>query len=132
MAKISRTPFNASRMITGGIRSDTTLREKTKGYTYFVKATSTVAINITYTDKGSYYKFIIKEESVEAITIDAPDLVGLMISDDGSNPVQVIEGVGTTLTIPAGAKAGTYVDLICDGSKWYARGMSAGSTFTIS
>lgn len=129
MAKIARTPFNASRMLTGGISSDITLDEKTKGYTYFVTASSAVAIDINYTDKGSYYKFIIKEDTAGEITITVPSLVALMISDDGS--VSVVEGTGTTLTIPTGAKAGTYVDLICDGSKWYARGMSAGSAFTI-
>lgn len=129
MAKIARTPFNASRMLTGGISSDITLDEKTKGYTYFVTASSAVAIDINYTDKGSYYKFIIKEDTAGDITIAVPNLVALMISDDGS--VSVVEGTGTTLTIPTGAKAGTYVDLICDGSKWYARGMSAGSAFTI-
>lgn len=129
MAKIARTPFNASRMLTGGISSDITLDEKTKGYTYFVTASSAVAIDINYTDKGSYYKFIIKEDTAGDITIAVPNLVALMISDDGS--VSVVEGTGTTLTIPTGANAGTYVDLLCDGSKWYARGMSAGSAFTI-
>jgi hypothetical protein len=130
MAKIARTPFNASRMITGSINSNITLREKTKGYTYFVTATSAVAINVSYLDKGSYYKFILKTDSTGDIVITAPSLVGLLISDAGG--VSVVEDTGTTLTIPAGAKAGTYVDLICDGSKWYARGMSAGSAFTIS
>ena len=130
MAKIARTPFNASRIITEGISSDKDLLERTTGYTYFVTAASPVNINVRYIDKGSYYKFILKEDSTGDIVVTTPSLVGLLISDDGS--VSVIEDVGTTLTIPSGAKAGTYVDLICDGSKWYARGMSAGSEFGIS
>ena len=130
MAKISRTPFNASRMITGGIGSDTLLTGKTKGYTYFVTASSATNITVNYIDKGSYYKFILKADSTGDIVITLPAIVGLLISDNGS--VSVIEATGTTLTIPSGAKAGTYVDLICDGSKWYARGMSAGTAFTIS
>ena len=130
MAKIARTPFNSSRMITGGISSNKTLTVKTTGYTYFVTASSAVDININYADKGSYYKFILKTDSTADITIALPSLVGLLISDDGS--VSVVEDTGTSLTIPSGASAGTYVDLICDGSKWYARGMSAGSAFTIS
>ena len=131
MAKIARTPFNSSRMITAEISSDTTLREKTKGYTYFVTTdSSTVNINISYVDKGSYYKFILKADSTGDIVVTTPSLVGLLISDNGS--VSVIEDAGTTLTIPYAAKAGTYVDLICDGSKWYARGMSKGSEFAIS
>jgi hypothetical protein len=130
MAKISRTPFNASRMITGGISSDTLLRQKTTGYVYFVTASSATNITINYTDKGSYYKFILKADSTGDIVINLPAIVGLLISDNGS--VSVIEATGTTLTIPSGAKAGTYVDLVCDGSKWYAQGMSAGTAFTIS
>ena len=130
MAKIARTPFNASRMLTGGISSDIVLSDKTKGYTYFVTASSAVAINVNYTDKGSYYKFILKSDSTAEITIQVPSLVALVISDDAG--VSVVEGTGTTITIPSGAKAGTYVDLLCDGSKWYARGMSASSTFVIS
>lgn len=130
MAKISRTPFNASRMITESISSDKTLLKKSTGNTYFVTAPTAVAINIDYADKGCYYKFIIKKDTEATITITTPSLVGLMISDNGS--IGVIEGAGTTLTIHANAKAGTYVDLVCDGTKWYARGMSSGSEFGIS
>ena len=130
MSKISRTPFNSSRMLTGGISSDKTLKEKTRGYTYFVTASSAVDININYIDKGSYYRFILKDDSTANIEVTTPSLVALLISDNGG--VSVIEEAGTTLTIPSGAKAGTYVDLVCDGLKWYARGMSKGSQFTIS
>lgn len=130
MSKIARTPFNASRMITDQISSSRNLSERTKGYTYFVTADSEIDINISYLDKGSYYKFIIKEETTGSITMTLPSLVGLMISDVAGT-VSVVEDSGNTLTIPSGAKAGTYIDLLCDGSKWYARGMSAGSAFTI-
>ena len=132
MAKIARTPFNASRMITGVISENKNLSGRTRGYTYFIDSLSAgqISINIDYTDKGSYYKFILREDSQGPIQIQVPSLVALVISDDSG--VSVIEGTGTTLTIPLYAKAGTYVDLICDGSKWYARGMSAGSEFGIS
>jgi len=130
MAKIARTPFNGARIITASISSDKAIIQKETGYTYFVNAQEAVAINLAYTSGGSYHKLILKEDSAGDITLTFSAVVGLLISDDSG--VSVVEGTGTTITIPSGAKAGTYIDLICDGSKWYANGMSASAAFTIS
>ena len=129
MAKIARTPFNASRMITGVISESRNLSGPTKGYTYFIDSLSEdeIVINIDYTDKGSYYKFILREDSQGLIKIQVPALVALVISKSDAEGTVVYEGTGTYIDIAPGSKAGTYVDLICDGEKWYARGMSAGT-----
>ena len=105
----------------------------TQGYTFFVTATEAMSIDVGYLDKGSYYKLILKENATGNITITLPSVSGVLISDDlqGSGAV-VVPGSGDTITIPSGAVTGTYIDLVCDGSKWYARGMSAGSAFIIS
>jgi hypothetical protein len=131
MAKIARTPYNASRVISKEISSDVELSIGTQGYTFFVTATEAMSINVGYLDKGSYYKIILKENALADIIITLPSVSGVLISDDGLSGAQVVQDSGNKITIPSGAVTGTYIDLVCDGSKWYARGMSAGSAFTI-
>lgn len=129
MAKIARTPFNASRWVTKRVSSSTNLSIKQTGQCIFVSASSQVDLNISFLDKGSYFKIIVREDTTAAININLPDMEGVLIYDAGTG-AGFTNANQTTLTIPSGASAGTYVDLICDGSKWYVTGMAHGVQWT--
>jgi len=134
MAKIARTPFNASRWVTKRVSSSTNLSIKQTGQCIFVSASSVVDLNVNFLDKGSYFKIIVREDTAADININLPAMEGVLIFDLGAGAgagfVNAGETSQTTLTIPSGASAGTYVDLICDGSKWYVTGMAHGVQWT--
>lgn len=132
MAKIARTPFNASRWVTKRVSSNTNLSIKQTGQCIFVSASSAVDLNINFLDKGSYFKIIVREDTTAGININLPAMEGVLIFDLGAGAglVNAGESDQTTLTIPIGASAGTYVDLICDGLKWYVTGMAHGVQWT--
>ncbi len=128
MAKIARTPFNAARWLTKNISSDAQISNKLTGYCLFVTVDSE-AVNLTfnYSEKGSYNKIILAEDSSYVLNIVFPAMEGVVIYDDGGVGVlQVGESGETKLTLPATAAAGSYIDLICDGDKWYVQGMTKG------
>lgn len=132
MAKIARTPFNAARWLTKNISSDAQISNKLTGYCLFVTVDSE-AVNLTfnYSEKGSYNKIILTEDLSYELNIVFPAMEGVVIYDDGGVGVlQVGESGETTLTLPATAAAGSYIDLICDGDKWYVQGMTKGVTWT--
>jgi hypothetical protein len=132
MAKISRTPFNGSRWITSYVSSDTTITKKLTGRCFFVTASSTTNLNVNFLDSGCYFKIIAREDTTGNINISFPTMEGVLIADDTSSVAITNAGESdqTTLTIPSGASAGSYVDLICDGQKWYVTGMAHGVHFT--
>lgn len=134
MAKIARTPYNASRWVTKRVSSNTNLSIKQTGQCIFVSASSAVDLNINFLDKGSYFKIIVREDTTAAININLPAMEGVLIFDLGAGAGAGLVNAGETsqtiLTIPAAASAGTYVDLICDGLKWYVTGMAHGVQWT--
>lgn len=132
MAKISRTPFNASRWITSNLSSDTTITKKLTGRCFFVTAGSEIDLTVNFLDSGSYFKIIARENTSGDINIIFPSMEGVLISDDAvtTELTNAGESAQTILTIPSGASAGSYVDLICDGKKWYVTGMAHGAHFT--
>ena len=132
MAKISRTPFNASRWITDNISSDTTITKKLTGRCLFVTANGTTNLTVNFLDNGCYFKIIAKANTTGAINISFPSMEGVLISDNTSAVALTNAGDAgqTVLTLPSGATAGSYVDLICDGEKWYVTGMAHGVHFT--
>jgi uncharacterized protein YjiK len=129
MAKIARTPFNAARWLTQNISSTSSISSKMTGYCLFVKAESeAVSLNIDYVDKGCYMKIILTETSSHELSITFPAMEGVAIYDDGGVGVLSLGDSGeTTLVLPAGATGGSYIDLICDGDKWYVQAMTHGA-----
>lgn len=132
MAKIARTPFNGARWLTKFVTSDTTITRNSTGQCLFVTADSdTVELNINFVDQGSYFKIIIKETTTQDITVTLPDdVAAVIVCDDGT--AAMVEGSGTTIFLPTGTTEASYLDLVCDGSKWYCQGMIHGSTAVIS
>jgi len=132
MAKIARTPFNAARWLTKNISASSQISSKLTGYCLFVTAdTAEIDLTVNYADKGSYMKIILADDSSYDVNLILPAMEGVAIYDDsGVGIVSLGDGGETTLTLPAGATAGSYIDLICDGDKWYVQAMTHGVTWS--
>jgi len=128
MAKIARTPFNAARWLTKKISSTATISNKLTGFCLFVTTDSeAINLNINYIEKGSYLKIILTDTSTQNISVSFQSMEGVAIYDDGAvNVLSLGDSGQTTLTLPAGASGGSYMDLICDGDKWYIQAMAHG------
>jgi len=128
MAKIARTPYNAARWLTKEVNTDLEITQKLSGYCLFVTADSTeVNLELNYVDQGSYIKIILAEDSSSQLNISFPAMEGIAIYDqNGVGVLSLGDSDQTKLTLPAGATAGSYVDLICDGNKWYVQAMTHG------
>ncbi len=132
MAKIARTPFNAARWLTRNISASSQISGKLSGYCLFVTAeTEDVTLTVDYKDQGSYMKIILQETCAYKVDLVLPAMDGVAIYDDnGVDIISLGDGNETTLTLPANATAGSYIDLICDGDKWYVQAMTHGVTWS--
>ncbi len=130
MAKIARTPFNAARWLTQNISSDSSISNKLSGYCLFVDASSNaVTLTVNYSEKGSYMKIILTETGYD-LTLTLPAMEGVVIYDNsGVGVLSLGDNTETTIVLPNGAASGSYIDLICDGDKWYVQGMTHGVTW---
>jgi len=128
MAKIARTPFNAARWLTKNISSTSTISNKLTGYCLFVTAeTDAVNLNVNYVEQGCYMKVILEETSSQELSLTFPSMEGVAIYDvSGVGVLSLGDSGETTLVLPAGATGGSYIDLICDGDKWYVQAMTHG------
>jgi|SRR5210317_2650457 len=131
MAKIARTPFNAARWLTKNISTSSQISNKLTGYCLFVTADSEVVdLTVNYVEQGSYMKIILTETSSHNINLILPAMEGVAIYDNGGVGIlSVGDNDETTLTLPALATGGSYIDLICDGDKWYVQAMTHGVTW---
>lgn len=131
MSKIARTPFNAARWLTRNISSDTDISSKLSGYCLFVTADSEVVnLTVNYKTRGSYMKIVLAETSSYDLNLILPAMEGVAIYDEGGvDIVSLGDNDETTLTLPVGATAGSYIDLICDGDKWYVQAMTHNATW---
>ena len=131
MAKIARTPFNAARWLTKNISASMQISNKLTGYCLFVNpATENITLTVNYKDQGSYMKIILQETCAYKIDLVLPAMEGVAIYDDGGVDILSLgDSSETTLTLPANASAGSYIDLICDGDKWYVQAMTHNATW---
>lgn len=127
MAKIARTPYNGSRWVTKRVSTSTILNQKLTGQCIFVTANENINLDVNFVDSGSYFKIILRQDTTGNITLTFPSVEGVIVSDDGNIALtNVGESGQTTLVIPTAASAGSYLDLISDGTKWYVTGMVHG------
>lgn len=132
MARIARTPFNAARWLTKNISSSSQISQKLTGYCLFVNpATENITLTVNYKDQGCYMKIILQESCAYKIDLVLPEMEGVAIYDDGGvDIISLGDSNETTLTLPAYASAGSYIDLICDGDKWYVQAMTHNATWS--
>ena len=131
MAKIARTPFNAARWLTRNITTSSQISNKLTGFCLFVNpATEDITLTVNYKDQGSYMKIILQETCNYAVNVVLPAMEGVAIYDNGGVDILSLgDNDETTLILPANATAGSYIDLICDGDKWYVQAMTHGVTW---
>ena len=128
MAKIARTPFNAARWLTHETSSSSTITNKLSGYCIFVTVdTDDVTLTVNHLTKGSYMKIILTDTSSYQLNVSFPAMEGVAIYDNaGAQVLALGTNNETILELPATATGGTYIDLICDGEKWYIQAMTEG------
>jgi hypothetical protein len=125
MAKVSRTPYNGARYVTRQVNKDTTLNSKMTGEAVFVTADEAVTISIPFFDNGAYFRIILRNTNVGDLTLTFTSVSGVVFSDDGSSTASTTYEDAQSIVIPAESAAGSFVDVICDGARWYAQGLVA-------
>lgn len=132
MSKITRTPYNSSRWITKELIKTTKIDLKNTGECLFLNPVEEMELTFNFIDKGSYFKLILKEDAVAPIVLTTSyDFKGVLIYDDGEDNSGVLKVDGDIIAIPQGSAAGTYLDLMCDGSNWYCQGVMQGAIWDL-
>ena len=76
-------------------------------------------------------KIILTDQSSHDLTVQLGVMEGVAIYDNvGVDILPLGDGGETKLILPSGATAGSYIDLICDGEKWYVQAMTHGVAWT--
>ena len=149
MSRVARSARVASRQRTETITASKTIQAAETGEYYFIdhNAASTVTITLPPVQDGAYFKFY----WITSMTDD--DAIVEIVSSSGANTMRgaiaCLEVDGSTATAGAHPRAddtndtkitidgntdvsnGSWVELWCDGSRWYANGLiwiAAGAT----
>ena len=125
MAKISRTPYNGARYVTRQISKSITLNSKMTGEALFVDAQEALTVSLPFLDNGAYFKIILKNENAGAVTLSFASMSGIVFSDDGAAITATSHEAQTEIVIPTGSASGSFVDVLCDGERWYVQGLVA-------
>ncbi len=125
MAKVSRTPYSGARYVTRQVNKNTTLNSKMTGEAIFVTAAEAVTVNIPFFDNGAYFRIILRDASAGDLTLTFNSVSGVVFSDDGASTTSTTYEDEQEIMIPANSAAGSFVDVICDGARWYAQGLVA-------
>jgi len=105
------------------LTEDTTLTATDSGKVIIMDLSAQVDVTLpAVTEAGLNYKFYIANGTTESdITATASVIVGEMAADGGAG----ISLAGQTITISTSAIAGDWVELVSDGTNWYASGYTA-------
>tara|TARA_R110002153_G_scaffold34313_9_gene102733 strand:- start:1504 stop:1887 length:384 start_codon:yes stop_codon:yes gene_type:complete len=125
MAKISRTPYNGARYVTRQISKSITLNSKMTGEALFIDAQEALTVNLPFLDNGAYFKIILKNTNVGIVTLTFASMSGIVFSDNGLVTSATSHEAGTEMVIPVGSASGSFVDVLCDGERWYVQGLIA-------
>ena len=136
MSKVARSARVASRQRVETISADKTITSAETGETYLIDWNTASALTITLPamQDGAYFKFILKtkladnDSSIVFNSADntAGDFAGSIFEQvtGGSNANSAVQLCGShdILTISDDADIGSYLEVVCDGSKWYWTG----------
>lgn len=132
MSKIARTPYNSSRWITKTIIKSTTIEIKNTGECLFINPSEEITLQFNFIDKGSYFKIILKNDIQSKVNISTiSTFVGVLVYDDGVSSSGILKSETQQLSFPAGSSAGSYLDIMCDGDKWYCQGVLQGAIWDL-
>ena len=135
MSKVARSARVASRQRVETISADKTITSAETGETYLIDWNTASALTITLPamQDGAYFKFIFKTDFTANGTVvfnsadnTAGDFAGSIFEQvtGGSNANSAVQLCGShdILTISDDADIGSYLEVVCDGSKWYWTG----------
>ncbi len=156
MAKVGRASRNASLLRVETIaaaQSPKTIADAESGEMYLVDGSDDVVINLPAVKEGAYFKFLIttavaggKSVTVQAApnTVDIDGHLAQLTSNatptnaDATAAGQLAVNVITRIDqgaagddqviFAAGCTAGSFVECVCDGTKWIATGRATGGT----
>ena len=82
-------------------------------------------INIQYLSNGDYFRIILKNNSAAVLNLNFNSVSGIVFADSGISTAATSYDDSTLVQIAAGSAAGSFMDIVCDGSKWYLHGLTA-------
>jgi len=108
------------------LTSDTTLTADDSGKVIIMDLTAQVDVTLPAVgEAGLNFKFYLANSTTESdIAATAAVIVGEMAADGGTG----ISMAGTTIVITTGAVAGDWLELVSDGTNWYASGYTAAAS----
>jgi len=139
MSRVARSARVASRQRVESITGNKTIETAETGETYIINynAGATATITLPPKQDGAYFKFIfgtLMEAASAVLVITSSeaangDFEGSVFEQKtgGSNQNSAIQKATTTshhkLTLTADIHEGSWVECVCDGSKWYITGV---------
>ena len=137
MAKVGRAARNASLMRVESVSSDKTIGAAETGEVYFVDASSaSVTLTLPPVKAGAYIKVILSATNGGGTTCTiqaSPDTINILgtiinVAADMADGTGDAGAAGDDkIVFPANCALGSWVELVCDGSAWYACGMYSGA-----
>tara|TARA_Y100000114_G_scaffold32426_1_gene27886 strand:+ start:119 stop:550 length:432 start_codon:yes stop_codon:yes gene_type:complete len=139
MAKVARAARVASRQRVEAVSADKTIASAETGELYLVDASAgSVVITLPAVQDGAYFKFILSADNGGGTTMTiqaAPntvDIDGMLIridtTDHGSGGVDKGAGGDDKVVFGNSCSKGSYVEIYCDGTKWFAHGIAHDGT----
>ena len=140
MAKVGRAARNATLMRVEAVSADKTILPAESGEVYLVDGSASRTLTLPAVKEGAYVKVILSVACGGATTVtiqSAPntvDILGVLqqvnVADHSSAGTDLGAAGDDKVVFGNSAAAGSYVELVCDGTKWFASGMSHGGTLT--
>ena len=137
MAKVGRAARNASLMRVESVSSDKTIGAAETGEVYFVDASAaSVTLTLPPVKAGAYIKVILSATNGASTTCtiqtspNTVDVLGKIIAiaaDMADGTSDAGASGDDKIVFPANCALGSWVELVCDGSAWYACGMYSGA-----
>ena len=137
MAKVGRAARNASLMRVEAVSADKTIGASETGEVYFVDASAaSVTLTLPAVKAGAYVKVILSATNAANTTCTiqaAPDTINILgkiiaIAADMADGTSDAGADGDDkIVFPANCALGSWVELVCDGTAWYACGMYSGA-----
>ena len=137
MAKVGRAARNASLMRVESVSSDKTIGAAETGEIYFVDASAgSVTLTLPAVKAGAYIKVILSATNGGSTTCTiqaSPDTINIrgtiinLAADLADGTGDAGANLDDKVVFPANCAMGSWVELVCDGSAWFACGMYSGA-----
>ena len=137
MSRVARSARVASRQRVESISADKTIQSAETGELYLVDASAgNVVVTLPAAQDGAYFKFILAAANGGGTTMTIQssdvDVDGMLIQIDVANHTSagVDKGAGSDKKVVFGnsASAGSYVEIFCSGTEWFAHGIAHDGT----